>query len=661
MSTGNSSAYRPDIDGLRAVAVLGVVFFHAGLGVSGGFAGVDVFFVISGYLITGIIMRELGAGTFRFSNFWERRVRRILPALVATQVVTVIVGYFLLFPEQFTDLAKSVLSLAVFSSNIFFWLGDSYFAAESESKPLLHTWSLSVEEQFYLFMPLTLWLLYKLWRGWLIPLMMAAGFLVSLGLSIWALNQIQYVSATFFLLPTRAWELLAGALLAVAPAPCNERLRVSMASSGLVMILLTFFVYSPKTPFPGAAALLPVAGTVLVIWGGAGAERADTLVQRLLSWRPLVFIGLISYSLYLVHWPLFAFYFALFGKVPPLPLAVVFIALSIALAVLSWRYIETPFRRRTPASSQRKVFLGGAMTTLLLCSGAWFVVRAGGIESRFGPEVLRILEANAARRELPQRSMAAADVPEGLARIGAEGGAAGVFLWGDSHADAVMPGVDLACRTLGLAGQAATAWVTPPVKDWYKPHGHGLNAEAPAYNRLVMDHIRRLTVDGRRPTVILAGNWVYYLEDPADREAFAAAMAGQIEELRQAGCRVVVLKQFPFYRDNVPRNLALKLHFGSEIFDLSMSNAEFLSQREPQEKVFSEIASRFPDVLFVDPRQDFLGPDGDMRQVCEDGEPLYADHGHVSPHGAERIAPRFVEAIRAAAGRVEPKDPQDGG
>jgi peptidoglycan/LPS O-acetylase OafA/YrhL len=641
------SGYRADIDGLRGVAVLGVLFFHAGLGTSGGFAGVDIFFVISGFLITRIIFNELQQDKFSFLRFWERRARRILPALIVTIAATLLAGYFLSFPQAYVDLANSVVSVVLLCSNVFYWLGDDYFSTASESKPLLHTWSLAVEEQFYLVMPIITWLLYRVSRGRWIARTFLLAFIASFALSIWTLAQVHLVSATFYLLPTRAWELLAGSLLVFLPAIRSELLRITSAVSGIGMIAATYFLYSQATLFPGLAALPPVAGAFLLIWSGDSGGNPQTRVHKLLSAKSLVFVGLISYSLYLIHWPIFAFHHELFGKAPETSLALLLILIATLLAVASWRFVETPFRCQKILKNRPQVFVSSAIAASAMLLAGLFISKNAGIESRYNKDVLKIVTGESKSRTLPGRNMRIADIPDGLLRIGDKTGVAKVFLWGDSHADAVMPGVDKACRNLQVGGLAATAWVTPPLKTWYKPNRHGQNELTPAYNSAVFREINDLATNDLKPIVVLAGNWNYYLEEESDRSPFADAIHQQVSELVSIGCRVLILRQFPLYKDHVPSYLARNLHSGQRRFDIRMTEEQYRYQRSHQDKIFDLLGKSFPEVGFIDPFDEYLGDDGYMLLSNSDGYCLYRDNGHVSPSGAIQIAARIEEAIKA--------------
>ncbi len=351
--SANSLSYRPDVDGLRAVAVLSVVFCHAGFGFPGGYIGVDVFFVISGFLIAGLIYKELRQGTFTLANFWERRVRRILPALLVVTVVTMIAGWFILMPDAYLSLGKSVVGLALLGSNVQFWRDTNYFESAAEEKPMLHTWSLSVEEQFYLFVPLFLLILARKSQLHRAFLLLAAAAILSFGVSIYGSHR--YPTATFYLLPTRAWELFAGALLAFFPDKwfaVSARWKEAAAVLGMALILIPCFVYDHETRFPGLTALPPVLGTALVIWSGTLSTQFP-LLSRVLAWRPVVFIGLISYSLYLWHWPMLSF--SRYQSIKTLPGLdrLILVLVSVVVATISWRFVETPFR--SPQVSSGKV------------------------------------------------------------------------------------------------------------------------------------------------------------------------------------------------------------------------------------------------------------------------------------------------------------------
>lgn len=373
--------YRREIDGLRAVAILPVIFFHAGFEVfSGGFVGVDVFFVLSGYLITGIILRDLEQGHFTFRQFFERRARRILPALFLVMAVCIPVAHWLLLPPAFKDFAETAAAVALFLSNILFIDRLDYFAPAAELNPLLHTWSLAVEEQFYLIFPPILLLAWRLGgrraAGWACVILLLGSF--ALSEAAWRIKPAQ----SFFFFPTRAWELLAGALCAFALSSTVIRtrlhalpraLREGVGAAGLGAILTAVFLYDKTVLFPSYATLLPVGGVVaLVLFCDAG-----TVLGRALGWRGLVAVGLVSYSAYLWHQPLFAFARIYIGAEPGLALMLLLCGLVFVLATLSWALVERPFRHRgqghVPLLPGRPALFSavGAAMTGFVAFGVW--------------------------------------------------------------------------------------------------------------------------------------------------------------------------------------------------------------------------------------------------------------------------------------------------
>jgi peptidoglycan/LPS O-acetylase OafA/YrhL len=359
--------YRREIDGLRAVAVLPVIFFHAGFSVfSGGYIGVDVFFVISGYLITSILISELEQGKFSIARFYERRARRILPALFFVMLACLPFSWLFMNSIQMKDFAQSLVAVVFFGSNILFWLESGYFSADAELKPLLHTWSLAVEEQYYLLFPIFLLLAWRFGLNkvfWSVVVIAA----ISLLLSEWGWRNKP--TANFYLAPTRAWELLAGSLCAFLTVGRTLKSNNVLSTVGLAAIVFAIFGFDENTPFPGVYALVPVFGTALIILFG----KQGTWVAKLLSMPPFVGIGLISYSAYLWHQPLFAFARLRSVTEPSHVLMAVLAVAALLLAWGTWRWVEQPFRHRGALiKSLRLVFalsLVGALFFLSL--GIW--------------------------------------------------------------------------------------------------------------------------------------------------------------------------------------------------------------------------------------------------------------------------------------------------
>lgn len=346
--------YRSEIDGLRALAVLPVILFHAGSPLfPGGFVGVDVFFVISGYLISLILLSDLSSGTFSLWRFYERRIRRILPALFVVMATCVPFAWFLMVPYEFDVFARMLLGVALFISNVFAWQETGYFAPDAENNPLLHTWSLAVEEQFYVLFPLILLAIWRYARRFLWAAFVGAAAL-SLATAEWGLTD--HAAAVFFLSPTRAWELLVGCTAALWVHKRGAFKSDVLAAIGLVLVLGSVFLLSGESRFPGVSALPAVAGTALVLV----CATSGTRTAALLSLGPLTAIGLISYSAYLWHQPVFSFA-RLAERQEPEPIVMVALGtLTLVLAALTWRYVEQPFRNRQLVLPRRRSLFGAA-------------------------------------------------------------------------------------------------------------------------------------------------------------------------------------------------------------------------------------------------------------------------------------------------------------
>ncbi|MCW8890247.1 MAG: acyltransferase [Sedimenticola sp.] len=359
--------YRKEIDGLRAIAVLPVIFFHGGLfGITGGYVGVDIFFVISGYLITTIIIEEIRSGRFSILNFYERRARRILPALSMVLIFTTIAAYILMPANYLKSYSQSLVSVATFSSNVFFYLTSGYFSTASDEKPLLHTWSLAVEEQFYIFFPVlisVLWFIGKKRLTLLICSLSIASFLLSQYLSV-----KQLVDANFYLIFSRAWELLAGVLIAIIGIHhfSTTKIRKNIYGGiGLVCIIYSIIFFNKQTPFPSIYTLVPVIGTLLIIIFSDGT----TVIGKLIAKKLFVGIGLISYSLYLWHQPLFAFLRMKTIGEPSERMFIIAIVAAFILSVFSYRYIERPFRNKRSFTRKRVFQYSVACIAVFLSAG----------------------------------------------------------------------------------------------------------------------------------------------------------------------------------------------------------------------------------------------------------------------------------------------------
>jgi len=450
--------YRPEIDGLRAVSVLSVIFYHAEFELfGGGFVGVDVFFVISGYLITSIIFVELKEGKFSLINFYERRIRRIFPALFIVMLTCMLFAWLWFLPSDFKAYAQSQVAVSMFASNILFWLQTGYFDTAGELKPLLHTWSLAVEEQFYLIYPVGLVVLFRYFRRWILTSIFIVAFL-SFVFAQWASYKSQALA--FYFLPARIWELLVGAIMAIILIYRREwlsrlPLRETCASLGFLLIAYSVFVFDSSTPFPGFFALLPTVGAALIIVFG---ER-DTWIGRLLGFKALVGIGLLSYSAYLWHHPIFAFarYQGFQTRSQYIPYLL--LAITFGLAFLSWKYIEIPFRSRW-SIAREKVFSVSATLSVIFLAIGLLINASDGLESRFKARLIGDVGQLEFHRYIddkffdcePKSVAAKALSWDGFLRCKqSKIGVPDVVLLGDSHAEHLFIGLAEAEPNLNVA------------------------------------------------------------------------------------------------------------------------------------------------------------------------------------------------------------------
>lgn len=508
LSHRHDSAYRADIDGLRALAVLPVLFFHAGVpGFSGGYVGVDVFFVISGYLITSILWRDIGLGHFSIAKFYERRIRRLLPALFVVLLACVVIGAWLLLPMRFRDFGKSMIAVAGFASNILFYRDTGYFDAPAELKPLLHTWSLAVEEQFYLFFPLLLMWIHRNRSKWAFPLIIALA-VMSFGANIAFVGQHQ--SAVFYLLPFRAWELLLGAILAMGIGPRLEgNLSVATCLLGIASIVAAVIGFDSSTLFPGWAALLPCLGAALIIYAGEGGRGASA---PLLTSPILTFVGRISYSLYLWHWPLIVFAKQLHGTAEfDSSTSLGVIALSLLLASLSYRFVEQPFRNPGSGLSRRTMFAGATAASViwLILGGIAYVT--DGLPSRLSESVVRF--AAAAEDFSPSPSVCGKgqiQLPANVCHIGVQDASPTFLMWGDSHAGIMVHGVEAAAHWHGAGGVFSGVGGCPPLIGIEKDEN---TSDAATDSRCAVHNAALLYFLETQPeidTVLLVSRWAYY-------------------------------------------------------------------------------------------------------------------------------------------------------
>ena len=656
--------YRPDVDGLRSLAILPVVLYHAGFDCfSGGFVGVDVFFVISGYLITGIVQREIEEDRFSLLNFYERRARRLLPALTLVVLVSFGIGWFVLLPGEMYKFGGSAVGSALFASNFYFSGTLSYFGQAAEFSPLLHTWSLAVEEQFYLIFPLLLIFLsrFRVMKPEIIIFVLSVFSFAAAAIIIphkpnWA----------FYLLPFRAWELGVGASLALVSfsAPRSRVVRELISSSGILCIFLSVILLSDTVPFPGTAAIPAVFGAAILIW--VGSPGGGSVVSGFLSSGPFVRIGVISYSLYLWHWPILSYLRIIFESVV-LPWWVSAIAVVLAL-ILAWAtYIFVERRFRGPSSdtfARNSVFGMSALAVLSIVAVGAAAMGFGGFAARVPVEAESIAayrnDGNPRRRECFSRSPA-----DGLCEIGKSASVDGhvdFLFWGDSHALALMPGIDDAARAAGRVGSYAGTSACPPVLEVQRIPGGGRCSD---FNKriwewlskrndipLVILHARwPLSVEGTRfrgePGSAVKLRWVgtpvktSISDDTAS--IFRAGLQSTLVRIVESGRDVVVIGPVPEVGRDVPAALARSVMLGWMPPPL-LTREDHDLRSGPTEIMLSEIAETFEQVNYI-PVYDLFCGEESCRIVDAEGVPLYRDDDHINYSAAKSMFVRRFENI----------------
>lgn len=466
--SGDHPVYRADIDGLRALAVLAVVLFHADLGFPGGFVGVDVFFVISGYLITRLIVADLDRGRFSLVDFWNRRLRRIWPAALAVTIVVLVAGWLIMLPEDLFILAADAIAQVTMLANMRFWKGTDYFDSSVDLRPLLHTWSLAVEEQFYMVFPLVMLAVRPFGRR---TRMCVLAVLAAASLMASVLLIGKSPMAVFYLLPFRAWEMLFGSLVALAGAAVlGPAWSQALSLAGAGAILGPCVSYGRETIFPGAAAVAPCLGAVAIIVAGE-----TTWVNRMLAMEPLRRVGLASYSIYLWHWPILAFLRYALGLRLPVPVALGALAATAVIALASYWWIETPFRRGWPARFPGRFAAMLAALTGLIVGSAFAIRHFQGFPGRLTPEARRLLAVEQFPHRFKFQGEMTADAGRHLKAMGRTGAEQRVcfLLWGDSHANCVSGAIDDYARERGVSGYAAISDGFPPLPLVERRSGRG--------------------------------------------------------------------------------------------------------------------------------------------------------------------------------------------
>lgn len=665
--------YRREIDGLRALAVVPVILFLAGFDLfRAGFVGVDVFFVISGYLITTLILADVAQGKFSLAHFYVRRARRILPALFLVIAVCLVLSWFLLLPSDMNAFLQSVMAATVFGSNILFWRESGYFESEVALKPLLHTWSLSVEEQFYLLFPLCLVCALRFGkRGALCLLVVFA--VCSIALAYWgAFNK---PAAAFYLLPTRGWELLIGAIAAfyLSHAPQARFGRwVSEAGAWLGLLLIAAAVFGYARPIRGLGlpALAPTIGTALIILFGT----QQTSAGRFIGNQAFVGVGLISYSAYLWHQPLFAF--ARHGSVgaPSQTFFAMLIFLTFVLAYASWRYVETPFRQGSRIARPQVLALGYGMAAFFILFGA-FGYMSAGYAWRFDDAIRNIESARADKNPSQAECYFMAGlpaVPDGYCRLG-KGPVVGMLM-GDSHADTLAFPLSNALGERGVSFLSAAYGGCPPIENLYRPN-EGRSHKCYEFNRRNFDFVLN---NPAIESVVLMARWTAYSEgtffdngeggveslgsvvvglvDPSGQpqntaKALRKAMVldqflKSIQKLVAAGKQVFLIYPVPEVGYDVPSRRA-RLKFLENSDDIVTTRYDLYQSRHADLFRIFDYLGEHKNLVRIKPNEMLC--DRFIKGQCVTeiaGKILYYNDDHLSNAGSQMLADEIVKYLR---------------
>jgi peptidoglycan/LPS O-acetylase OafA/YrhL len=641
--------YEPHIDGLRAIAVLSVIVYHANPNwLPGGFVGVDIFFVISGYLITKIIAKEIHNNTFTYSGFYKRRIKRILPAFLLVLVVTTGAGYLIYFPDDLKLLLQSGLSSLFFVSNMFFWHNTGYFAPESDVLPLLHTWSLSVEEQYYIFWPLCLFLILKKINLNHQSLMMLLCGALFAGILISEYLVFRNPSFGFYSLPSRFFELLIGAIVAIIRIDqVTKGTGWLLSVLGLILLSGSFFLLTDASTFPGVNAIYPAIGTALVILGGRNNLNSFSV---LLSGKEITNIGLLSYSLYLWHWPVFAI--SRYMQIPFSALNVAALFSFIFLcSFLSYRYVEKPVIRSKLEFRPALIYL--FVLPLFAYTLIFFYVQhSDGVYERYSKtdqqhmrEIVEVVSSDIRNCIGEHHKL---DLTESCIINSEDNGSIetkpkpSFVLWGDSHANHFRPMLEEMSTGTGYRGRELSFWGCPPLV--------GLLRQGVSFSQLCKEHNDRVfnhIMSGAYRHVVIAARWRGYFHNgslvKADKSKFKFedpifdSLFTMIRTLENNKIKVSILKSVPTFPDN-PSLCIIKnrLFFDFLKKDCRLPLGEYNKKNEKVDIMFSKLQYAFPELEVISMADLFCD---DYYCYGERGAiSLYTDKTHLSVRGAQATA-----------------------
>jgi peptidoglycan/LPS O-acetylase OafA/YrhL len=641
--SSSDHGYRPDVDGLRAIAVLSVMVFHVSTALlPGGFVGVDIFFVISGFLITRNILQDLELGRFSIAEFYRRRIKRIAPPMLVVVFLTILTGQILMVPEDASKMAKSAVWSLSSLANVYFWKyqDTGYFAPDSRHSPLLHLWSLGVEEQFYILFPVLLMLLYRKSR--------ARSFLVAgvgIALLSFFLGDALFTtdpSFVYYMLPTRAGELLVGALVALivlkkAEQRIPEEIAKILPALGAVLLGVSFFLLAENQIFPGWRAMLPTIGTAMLLLAG---QCRDNYVSRSLKWRPLVVIGLMSYSAYLWHWPLLAFFRYGYGEPGPISGLILF-ALTLGVAWISYLYVEQPARKSRvpilPTLVRQYLVPAGALGCMAL------VIIYGdriGVRLHFNTYLAQLKEIRNQTQPAyffdyvcQRQRVNEQDTIDEHCIVGANSAdAPRAILWGDSNAAHYVGLLGQFAQEAGYRFRNVEIGSCPPIDQDPKPF---IEARREADCRESLKIVRRAIEDF--PVVMMSASWSTY---QANSESFLPAVFDTVTSLTRKGKLVILIGKAPVINgyDRLCREKALSY----PLLDCPNPMVPFPGDVASINDKLKKFAEQTSNVHYFEVTP-FLCPKGVCAAFDADGEPRYSDPSHLTIAASWKLGKEIVQ------------------
>ena len=667
-----SNLYRKDIDGLRAIAVLMVVFYHAEFSyISAGFIGVDVFFVISGYLITTVLLRDITSYKFTFSQFYLRRLRRIMPAFIFVAVITTIGATVLLLPNALIKYSESLLAAFLSISNLYFWKnsGQGYFSPNTDKFPLLHSWSLSVEEQYYLLWPLFVVIAYKYFEknrlGLVIVLLTVMGLLLSEWLAI-----IKPRSA-YFLLPTRAFELMMGGGVAYyysSLPTLNRYVNHFLSFVGILFVLGTGFFLTDESTFPGLNALIPCLGACILIYTGRDRDNIG-IVNKIISIRPLVFVGLISYSLYLWHWPVFAFL-----NVMSISLASnekwIIIFILIGLAYITWLIIEQPFRNQYKFSFINTLIFYAIFPVVVCSAYSFFIYNSSGYINRFSPEVASMIDdfySRSKNRNNRCHNIKLENQINSRCSFGvAKKHKADILLVGDSHADSLTGMLGVLLKDSNLNGYVATvnAQVYLPGINGYTSRHAGEISEKEGFLLRGKKITNLINSELKFKFIVLAGRWPIYITGANDKGKenrkiflqdnylkdelnvvnsainFERGMTKAISVIIKSGATPVIVESVAEFE--VSKSVcSIRNEIWAINQNCSMDFGNVVNRQKKISEIFLNLKKKYPSIVFIDPKKIMCNEGFCYSSLT--GTPLYSDSHHLNYEGSKLVGKLYLE------------------